>query len=290
MSQKKNSKGFVSGRFTKSEDQHLHDNYKTKSHADMARALGRDPKSVTNRLNKLGLKSGNKKPKLTAKNNREAYVATLTDTDRKKFFEKEIVASSRYRACQDAMNNNERRYYVEKYVEFMMDPTIETMTSMEKGILHAMILAEIQIQRYMKEEKESKDNVDKLVSQGNIHNPGAIIPVSRAREIKDAQEIIMKCQASLMVERKQRLKDQSDQSVTFTNLIKEMKDPRNRFRLGAEAAMLKVITEQTYNSKLGNNILSGSGRKFDMSKNFRGSDVPELPEEFLPPVGDDESN
>ena len=165
----------------------------------------------------------------------------------------------------------------------MMDPTIETMTAMEKDTLHQMLIQEVLVQRFMKEMKDHSDRIETLLNQGKI-KPHEVVPFSRAREIKDAQDIIAKCQASLMVERKQRLKDQSDQSVTFTNLIKELKDPRNRFRLGAEAAMLKVITEQTYNAKLGKNIRSGNARSFDLERNFRNGEVPELPEEFLPPV------
>lgn len=273
----------VSGRFSKEEDETIRTSYGTRSAAEIARDLRRATKSVENRVTKLGLRSPQKKPNLTKSQHREAYVATLTDDERKEFFGKEVRASSRYRSVIDAFSDHERDYYIEKYVEFMMDPTIETMTAMEKDTLHQMLLAEIQIQRYMREEKQHSDILADWDGQGPPPPP-----FSRAREIKDCQDVIMKCQKSLMVERAQRLKDQSDQSVTFTNLIKEMKDPRNRHTLGNEAAMLKLIAEQTFNSKLGTNIVSGSDRKFDLARNFVDGEVPELPTEFLPPVEENE--
>jgi hypothetical protein len=271
------------GRFSATEDNFIRNNHETMTDKEIGQKLNRDETSVTNRRTRLGLSNSRSKPRLSKKN-REAYVAQLDDTERKKFFEKEIVASSRYKSVQSSFNDEEKKYYVEKYVEFMMDPTIETMTAMEKDTLHNAILAEVQIQRYLEEEKMHKDLVKKMFQSGKISDPAKLPMFSRAREIKDCQEVIMKCQSSLMVERKQRLKDQSDQSVTFTNLIKELKDPRNRYRLGAEAAMLKVIAEKTYNARLGKNIVSGGGRSFDLSKNFRKGEVPELPDDFLPSV------
>jgi hypothetical protein len=253
------------------------------SDKEIGQRLNRDETSINNRRRRLGLVNSRSKPRLSKKS-REAYVAQLDDDERRKFFEKEIVKSSRYKSIQASFSDEEKKYYVEKYVEFMMDPTIETMTAMEKDTLHNMILAEVQIQRYLEEEKMHKDLVKKLYASGKISDPAKIPAFSRAREIKDCQEVIMKCQSSLMVERKQRLKDQSDQSVTFTNLIKELKDPRNRYRLGAEAAMLKVIAEKTYNARVGKNIVSGGGQSFDLSKNFRSGEVPELPDDFLPSV------
>lgn len=277
------------GRFSKTEDQYIQDNHEQMTDKQIGDALNRDETSISNRRKRLGLQNSRSKPRLTKKH-RQAYVAQLDDEERKKFFEKEIVKSSRYKSIQNAFSQDEKKYYVEQYVEFMMDPTIETMTAMERETLHNMILAQVEVQRILEEEKMHKDMVKALVQQGKIKNPAEIPVFSRYRDLKDAQEIIAKCQKSLMVERQQRLKDQSDQSVTFTNLIKELKDPRNRYRLGVEAAMLKVITEQTYNSRLGKNIFTGSGRSYDMSKNFRDGNVPELPDDFLPSVDDDKQD
>ena len=100
----------------------------------------------------------------------------------------------------------------------------------------------------------------------------------------------MKCQASLNVERKQRLKNQSDQSITFTNLIKEMKDPSLRHRLGQEAAMLRYMGQAYYNDKLGTNMISGKELGYPIERNFKPGQAPkkdELSADFLPKVSDE---
>lgn len=272
---------FKTGRFGKKEDDFLMHNHNTMTDKKLAEALGRTVKSVTNRRDKLGLKTSRNKPKLTEKY-REAYVASLDDKGRKAFFKKEVTTSEQYRSIFDALDEHEHKYYVEKYIDFMSDPTIETMTAMEKDALHQLILSELRIVRHFREEKAYNDKI----KDWNPTNGKPPHPISRAKEIRECQEVVIKMQASLMVERKQRLKDQSDQSMTFTNLIKEMKDPQNRNRLGIEAAMLKVIAEKTYNDKVDNkNIQSGRNQKFDLSRNFREGKIPELPDEFMPKVG-----
>lgn len=271
---------FKTGRFSKKEDDFLMHNHNSMTDKQLAEALGRNVKSVTNRREKLGLKTSRNKPKLTEKY-RESYVAGLDNTERKKFFEKEVKSSEQYRSIFDALDEHEHKYYVEKYVDFMSDSTIETMTAMEKDALHQLILSELRIVRHFREEKAYND---KIKDWDPAHGKPPT-PISRAKEIRECQEVVIKMQASLMVERKQRLKDQSDQSITFTSLIKEMKDPRNRNRLGIEATMLKVIAEKTYNDKVkSKNIVSGRDKQYDLSKNFRGGIVPDLPKDFLPKV------
>ncbi len=275
---------FKTGKFSKSEDDFLVNNHSTMTDKQLAEALGRKVKAVSNRREKLELKTSRTKPKLTEKY-REAYVATLDKAERKKFFSKEVKTSEQFRAMYDALEDYEHKYYVEKYVDFMSDPTIETMTAMEKDALHQLILSELRIVRHFREEKVYNDKIKEWdPAQGKPPTP-----ISRAKEIRECQEVVIKMQTSLMVERKQRLKDQSDQSMTFTNLIKEMKNPQNRARLGIEATMLKVIAEKTYNDKVDKgNILSGKNKKFDVSRNFREGQMPELPKSFLPKVKSDE--
>lgn len=269
----------MTGRFNKTENEFIRNNHETMTDKAIAEALNRDVKSVTNRRTKLGLGTKRNKPKLTKKH-REAYVASLEEKDKRKFHEKEIISSARFRAIQDALSDWEQAYYIEKYVEFMLDPTIETMTAMEKDALHQLLISEMRIARHMAEEKKYNDTI----ANWDLKNGKPPVPISRAKEIRECQEVLMKCQSSLNVERKQRLKNQTDQSITFTNLIKEMKNPQTRHRMGIEAAMLKVIAEQFYNSRLDKNIRSGQNNKFDLAKNFRDGNTPELPDQFLPPV------
>jgi hypothetical protein len=275
--------GLVRGRFSSEEDDFIRNNHNSMNDKAIAAALNRDVRSVTNRRGKLGIQTRRNKPKITEEH-RDAFLATLDEKDRRKFFEKEVRASARFRAVCDSLTVQEQNYYIEKYTDFMLDPTIETMTAMEKDALHQLLLAEMRINRHMAEEKEWLN----LIKDWDTSNGKPPAAISRAKEIRECQEVILKCQASLNVERKQRLKNQRDQSITFTNLIKEMKNPQTRYKMGVEATMLKVIAEQYYNGKLGKNIFSGNERSFDMSKNFREGAVPDLPEDFMAAVKNEE--
>lgn len=277
--------GLNKGRFSEAEDSFIRKNYATMTDRAMAEALNRATKSITNRRTKLGLEMRRNKPKITPKH-REAFVATLDSEDRKAFFEKEVRGSAQYRAISASLSPNEQNFYIEKYADFMMDPSIETMTAMEKDALHQLLLAEIRINRHMAEERQWLD----MIAAWDFKNGKPPAPISRAKEIRECQEVILKCQQSLNVERKQRLKNQNDQSITFSNLIKEMKNPQNRFRMGSEATMLKVITEKFYNSRLNKNIFSGKNFKYDLSKNFRDGAEVDLPDSFLPSVEENDND
>ncbi len=272
------SNELITGRFTEAEETFIRNNHEKMTDKAIGEALNRSEKSVMNKRTNIGLSTRRNKPKLT-KQHRESYIASLDDNDRKKFHEKEIIGSAMYRAIQGSLDAPEQDYYVEKYVGFMLDPTIETMTAMEKDALHQLLISELRIIRHMKEEKAYNKLISNWQGQGK---PPA--PISRAKEIRECQEVILKCQASLNVERKQRLKNQTDQSISFTSMIKELKNPQTRYMFGIEATMLKVVAERTYNVSLGKNIFSGHGTKFDLSNNFRDGKTEELPESFLPAV------
>lgn len=284
MPKKKSKENLRGGRFNENEDNFIRSNHALMTDSELAKALNRTEKSVTNRRYRLGINTSKSKPKLTTKH-REAYLANLNDDDRKKEIEKEIKLSSTYRSICESLSPDEQMYYVEKYVDFMMDPTVETMTAMEKDALHQLILAEIRIIRYMAEERKWHrilDEWDPLLGKKPY-------PISRSKEIAECQSLILKCQHSLNVERIQRLKDSNDQSFTFANLIKEMKNPQTRYRMGLEAQMLKVITEKTYNDLLGTNIFSGRKDGFNLALNFRDKEsVDNLKGNFLPSIKDEE--
>lgn len=267
------------GRFSETEEEFIKKNHDKMTDKDIAIALGRNTKSVTNKRRKMNLKNerSDTTKKIDLGGTKDAYISTLDDSDRAKHFEQEVRRSARFKSLSTSLSIEEQNYYVEKYVEFMMDPTIETMTAMEKDTLHQMTIADIRIAKYQKDEYEDQ------IRAKNENRVG----ISRSREIRECQEVIKKCQESLNVERKQRLKNQSDQSITFTNLIRELKDPGVRLRTGREAAMLKFIAEQFYNDSLDKNILSGRDNKFKIEKNFK-VDPGELSSDFLPKVVEDE--
>jgi hypothetical protein len=265
----------IKGRYTEKERTFIAENYMKMTDREIAAALNRDVKSVSNQRTKMNLASPKRKKRVT-KGSREAYVSTMGDEERKKFFGKEVKASASYKALLNALESEHLEFYVEKYVDFMMDPTIETMTAAEKDSLHTMILAEIKINQYLAAEKKSKDTV--AADQ---------VPISKGKEIREMQEVILKCQQNLGVERRMRLKNQSDQAITFSNLVKDLKNPAIRLRAGNEAIMLKFIGEGWFNEHLGTNIISGKDKKFDISRNFKPGRMPEkIDADFTPTLKD----
>lgn len=262
--------------FTEAEDKFIIENFRTMKDKDMGVTLGRSAASIACRRARLKLPGKNIK-KAASKPETARFLASVDDTERKAFFEREVRNSASFKALHRSLEQDELEHYVEKYVSFMMDPTIETMTTMEKDALHQLLINEIRINRFLEEEK-----IDKALAQQQQR-----APISRAREIRECQEVIMKAQRSLNVEREQRLKDQNDQALTFTNLIRDLKNPLTRQRVGVEAVVLKFIAEQTYNDNLGSHIISGKEEKFNTKSLFRKGQEPEqLRSDFLPTVGE----
>lgn len=251
-------------RYTPAEDEYIRKNFHSLSYKQMAQNLNRTPTSVVERCRDLGMpkKVTGKKTAIKKVNpvkSRESYISSLTDDERREFFRKELRTSPLYKSTQAVLDPEELDLYVAKYVEFMMDPTIETMTSMEKDALHDLTLAQIRIFRHLKEERESS-------LKGN--------PISRAKEIQACQDVIARAQESLNVQRKQRLKDKNDQATTFTSVIKELKDPNIRRQVGIEATMFKFIAEKYYNDHVGSNIIAGKEEKFNTGMLFTGGVEP----------------
>lgn len=247
--------GMKSGRWSPEEDDALRKQYANMTDEQLAKELNRPVDGVRNRRRLLGLED--KKAKsitLDPEKSREAYIASMSDDERKEFFRNELRKSTLYKSTKAVLDPEELVLYEDKYVDFMSDPTIETMTVMEKDALHDMTVAQIRIFRHLKEERNAS-------AKGE--------PISRAKEIQACQDVVSRAQESLNVQRKQRLKNQNDQAVTFTNVIKELKDPNIRRKTGVEATMFKFIAEKFYNDHVGVNIISGKDTTYDTSKLFK---------------------
>lgn len=260
---KPKSKKYVEGVFSEAEDQVIKDNWDILTEEQIASKLNRTFNSLHIHLtakvrSRLGLRP-KRIGRPLAPRSKEQIVASLPEDKRRSFFLKELRSTIMYKSIKNVLDNEELNLYEEKYLNFMTDPTIETMTTMEKDAWHEMTMAQIRIFRYLKEEKVSKDT-------GKT--------ISRSKEIRDCEDIIETAQESLNVQRRQRLKNQNDQAVTFTNVIKELKDPNTRRRTGIEAAMLKYIAEATYNAMLGKNIFSGTSEPYNIEQNFKNGATP----------------
>lgn len=264
------SQGKVKGRFSKKEDSFLRKNYLNLTDKEMATALNRSMKSITNRRNKLGLTDKNIGKANPAKSMqyRMSFLNSLDDDEKREEYVRDLKKSALYRETKKVLTKTELKFYEETFVNFLMDPTIETMTVPERDTLHDMTIAQIMILRLLAWEKREHE-------QGHHE-------YSKAKEIREQEEIIKNCRKSLNVERQQRMKNQNDSVISFANVIKELKNPDLREKVGLEAAMFKYIAEKKYNEMLGKSITSGQSEEYDLSIIFKDGKVPdELSGEFL---------
>jgi len=244
------------GRFSQSEEAFIRQNYLSMSDREMGKVLNRDFNSIMQYRKRKNLTKQNVKIKdknLKSQIKKASYLNSLSQEDKKKAILDELRATAGYRTVSKSLTDDEKRYYEEKYLEFMMDPTIETMTSSEKDLVHTMVIAEIRMFRFLEDEKNFREN-----------NSNA----NRSKEIQECMDTIHKCQKSLNVTREQRLKNRQDQSINFVNILKELQDANKRAEIGYEAAMLKYIAEEAYNNRLNKNILAGDDSEIDLGSNF----------------------
>jgi hypothetical protein len=251
----------IKGPFTDKEIEYIKNNYQLLTDREMASALGRPIKSITNKRTNLGLSNKGKGKAENKEKFRATYISSLSQDDKRVEFTKELRGSSTYRAAKKCLNKHEVAFYEEKFLDFMLDPSIETMTAPEKDALHEMIMCQVQLNRLREEQLRQQSTMQ---------------PFNKHRDMKDLQDTILKYQQNLKVTREKRLRDNSDSAMTFTNLIKEMRNPATREKLGYEAAMLKYIAEKTYNNYVAsNNIMSGQEQLFDVDDLFKDGMEPD---------------
>jgi len=244
------------GRFTDDEAALVEQNYLIMSDQQMADILGRDKTAIVNFRRRKGLDKKGKASVaegLDSEKAREGFIASLPEEDKKKELLANLRATSAFINVKKSLETSEIQFYEDRYVEFMMDPTIETMTATEKDALHRKTLAEIRMHRFMEDEKDFRETGQ---------------PNNRSREIAECQDAIYKCEKSLNVTREQRLKDGQDQSINFTSIVKELQNPRNRQELGYEAAMFRWMQQAAFNDNINVTIISGDDTPYDLSENF----------------------
>jgi len=244
------------GRFTDEEKVFVKQNYLMMSDAQMALILDRDKTAIVNFRRRQGLDKQGKSAiaeNFDQESAREQFVSALPEEDKKKELLNGLRATAQYRTIIQSLNKTEAQFYEDRFLDFMMDPTIETMTATEKDALHRKTICEIRVHRFLEEEKEYRE-------QGQ--------PQNKAREIKDLNDQIFQCEKSLNVTREQRLKDGQDQSINFTSIVKELQNPRLKQQIGYEAAMFKWMQRAAFNDEMGRTINAGDETKFDLSEDF----------------------
>jgi len=250
---------------SKREKDFIKSHYANMTDREISDVLGRPRKTISKFREIEGLvKNKTTQPKPAYLPSRTNYLATLDEHEKQLYFRNELRKSALYRSITDVIDKDYLLLYEQKYVEFMMDPSIETVTAMERDIWHEMTLAQIREIEYLKMERDPIVDAD-----------GNEVKRVLSREIAQCQDTIRRCQESLNVERKQRLKHGSDQSINFAQIVKELRSPEVRRKIGERAAMLKYIAEKHHNQHLNVNIISGANKEFNLGELFKDGQEPD---------------
>lgn len=279
-----------SGSWNEKDRNFLIANYLRMTDNEIARKIGRTIRSVAKMRERLGLLKTKESKVQVEDRFKSSYVANLSEPDRRDFLLAELRRTSQYKKTKKVLTKDEVVFYEERYVEFMTDPTVETMTSAEKDTLHRKTLTEIRLFRFMEDERRMREMIgevdeDEEVGDDNFEECERRVKylADRSRQIQDCQTVIKECEKSLNVTREQRLKNSSDQAVNFTSIVKDLQNPTVRLEVGYESAMFRWMSRRHYNDKLGENIVSGRDEKYDLDEEFKNAMEPEgLSSDFIP--------
>lgn len=264
------------GQWSDEEKNLLMANYLLLTDEEMSRKLGRTRTSVSKMRTRMKLSKTDEPIPDTKGQHRGSYVSALDEGDKRKFLMKEMRRTAQYKSTKQILRSEELEFYEERYIEFMMDPTIETMTSAEKDTLHRKTLAEIRLHRFLEEEKRAIDTFADYDNEDTEEREERRKYITnKSKEISDCNTVIKECEKSLNVTREQRLKNSNDQAVNFTTLIKDMQNPALRVEVGYEAAMFRWMARKDANEKSGEHILSGRDEQYDLGKEFKSGVEPE---------------
>ncbi len=266
------------GKWSQDDKNFLSANYLLLTDQQIANRLDRTRASVTKTRERMKLTKATEPKKDIEGQYRGSYISGLSQGDKESFLLAELKRTAQFKQTKAVLQKHEIEFYQERYMDFMMDPTIETMTSAEKDTLHRKTLAEVRLLRFMAEEKRALDSFNaielnkKLTDQEKEEQRKWI--ANKSKEIGDCNSVIKECEKSLNVTREQRLKNSSDQAVNFTTLIKDLQNPTIRSEVGNEAAMFRWMTRKDYNEKIGKRIHSGKNDKYDTNLEFKSGVEP----------------
>lgn len=263
-------------------------NYLVMTDSQVGRKIGRTAKSVAQMRGRLQLFKVKEGDTQVEDRFKVSHVANLSEPDKKDFLIAELRRTSQYKKTKSVLTKEELTFYEERYIEFMSDPTVETMTSAEKDTLHRKTLTEVRLFRFMEDERrmremieEDEDEDEKDSLEERERNVKYL--ADRSRQIQDCQQVIKECEKSLNVTREQRLKNSSDQAINFTSIVKDLQNPTVRIEAGYEAAIFRWMARRHYNDKLSKNILSGKDETYDLDQEFKDAMEPEdLSSDFIP--------
>lgn len=267
-------KAFRRGKLSGKEKDYILVHWQYMTDEEIGEELGRSGESIRKfrQSRSLSKIDGDKVNK--AVTGKRKYLKTLDQYEKRAYHLDQLKKSITYKELSRTLDDNELRFYEQKYIDFMSDPTVETVTHMERDMWHEMTISQIREMMYIRKEREPTITYD--------HNGMEVRTYpDYSSKIQNCQENIRRCQEALNVTRRQRLKDSNDQAINFTEVVKELRSPATRRQVGDQAAMFRYICERHYNDHVGDDpledppILSGDASKYDVDQHFKTGKEPE---------------
>lgn len=214
------------GRWEPWEEQWLKQHWKTTSDVDIAEKLGRDDKSIARKRKLMGLIKSNGRPSNDSKNEATLDSPTpyslskLNRDDRIKFYKASFKTHWRYKLIKRTLLDDELGYYEHRYIEFI---DTNDITLIEEDLLHNMIMCDIQIIRIQNLLRDTLKKYNEDDDDDKRPPPNYLY-----KDLGDAEGRYVKYQEKLNLTRQQRMKDNREEDITISSVVKELLDKKNR--------------------------------------------------------------
>lgn len=245
------------GRWQPWEEQWLRQHWNKTSDKDIADKLGRDEKSVARKRKILGLIKANGRPsneaqaEATFASPTPYSLAKLSKEERLKFYKASFKTHWRYKLINKILLDDELDYYEHKYIEFI---DTNDITLIEEDLLHNMIMCDIQIIRIQVQLRDAIKNYNEDDDDDKRPPPQYLY-----KDLNDAEQRYLKYQEKLNLTRQQRMKENREEDVTISSIVKELLDKKNKRDADKLAGELDFFKRKAREEMNGMDFLLGGG-------------------------------
>ena len=245
------------GRWAPWEEQWLKQHWNKATDKEIAEKLGRDEKGVARKRKLMGLIKANGRPTNNSKIDATTSSPTpyslskLNKDERLKFYKASFKTHWRYKLIKKILLDDELDYYEHKYIEFI---DTNDITLIEEDLLHNMIMCEIQIVRI---QTQLRDAIKKYNEDDDDDKRPP--PQYLYKDLNDAEQRYLKYQEKLNLTRQQRMKDNREESVTISSIVKELIDKKSRRDADRLAGELDFFNRTAREEMNGMDFLLGGG-------------------------------
>ena len=214
------------GRWQPWEEQWLKQHWKKTTDKDIAEKLGRDEKSVARKRKSMGFIKANGRPTNNSKveatlDEPTPYsLSKLNREERLKYYRASFKTHWRYKLIKKILLDDELEYYEHKYIEHI---DINDITLIEEDLLHNMIMCDIQIIRIQKQLRDAIQSFNDDDDDDKRPPPQYLY-----KDLNEAEQRLIKYQEKLNLTRQQRMKDNREEDITISTIVKELLDKKNK--------------------------------------------------------------